>query len=158
MSARYDILDPFTRIQLGPFISRYSDWILFTLLLFFFWAVAGIALKKRFEETRYLRALVTSTALMLSVGTYYSIYRGWLHLSLQGLGLFGAVLLFIVVFFIIFGLMRGYGMRTSNALSLGFALFYISLWAVIPNILYTIHENLPASQWYPVDPLYSLCL
>jgi len=146
MTTTIDILEPFNRIHPGSFISRYSDWILFTLLLFFFWAVTGISLKKRFAESRYLRVLVTSIALMLSVGTYYSIYQGWLHLSLQGLGLFGAVLLFIVVFFIIFGLMRGYGMRLSNALPLGFTLFYISLWAISPNILHTLASIFPPAN------------
>jgi len=144
MSSTFDFLDPFSRIHPGSFISQYSDWILFTVLLFFFWAVAGIALKKRFEQSRYLRALVTSIALALAVGTYYSVYQGWLHLSLQGLGLFGAVLLFIVVFFVLFGLMRGYGLRLSTALPLGFALFYICLWAVIPNILTTFQNTFPA--------------
>ena len=143
MPSTFDFLDPFTRIHPGSFISQYSDWILFTLLLFFFWAVAGIALKRRFQESRYLRVLITSIALALAVGTYYSVYQGWLHLSLQGLGLFGAVLLFIVIFFIVFGLLRGYGLRLSTALPLGFALFYVSLWAVIPNILTTFQERFP---------------
>ena len=143
MASKIDILEPFNRIQPGPFISKYEDWIIFTLLLFLFWAVAGISLRKRFEESRYLRVLVTAVALMLSVGTYYSIYNGWLHLSLQGLGFFGAILLFIVIFFIVYGLMRGYGMHVSNALSLGFLLFYISLWAVSPNILHTVQEIFP---------------
>ena len=146
MTTIYDILAPFARIDPGSFIYQYSDWVLFTLLLFFFWAVAGIALKKRFEESRYLRVLITSTALALAVGTYYSVYSGWLHLSLQGLGLFGAILLFIVIFLIIFGLIRGYGLRLSNALPLGFALFYISLWAVIPNILTTFQETFPPAN------------
>ncbi|RJR23289.1 MAG: hypothetical protein C4582_05680 [Desulfobacteraceae bacterium] len=143
MPFTYDLLDPFSSIHPGSLISDYSDWILFTLLLFFFWAVVGIALRRQFEESRYLRVLGTSTALALAVGTYYSVYQGWLHLSLEGLGFFGAVLLFIVIFFIIFGLIRGFGMRTANALPLGFALFYVSLWAVIPNILYTIRETFP---------------
>ena len=143
MPTNFDFLDPFTRIHPGSFFSQYSDWVLFSLLLFFFYAVSGIALKKRFEESRYLRVLITSISLALAVGTYYSVYQGWLHLSLQGLGLFGAVLLFIVIFFILFGLMRGYGLRLSTALPLGFALFYISLWAVIPNILTTFQENFP---------------
>ena len=143
MSSTFDFLDPFTRIHPGSFISQYSDWILFTVLLFFFWAVAGIALKRSFEESRYLRVLITSIALALAVGTYYSVYQGWLHLSLQGLGLFGAVLFLIVIFFVIFGLMRGYGLRLSTALPLGFALFYVCLWAVIPNILTTFQETFP---------------
>jgi hypothetical protein len=62
---------------------------------------------------------------------------------LEGFGLFGAVLLFIVVFFIIFGAIRGYGMRVSNALPLGFVLFFISLWAICPNILNTLDEVFP---------------
>ena len=144
MSSIFDFLDPFSRIHPGSLISQYSDWILFTLLIFFFWAVAGIALKRRFEQSRYLRVLITSIALALAVGTYYSVYQGWLHLSLQGLGLFGAVLLFIVIFFVIFGLIRGYGLRLSTALPLGFALFYICLWAVIPNILTTFQNTFPA--------------
>ncbi|MDZ7760039.1 MAG: hypothetical protein U5L00_07280 [Desulfovermiculus sp.] len=138
-----DILDPFTRIQPGPFIAKYDDWIIFTILLFFFWSVAGIALRKRFGESRHLRVLVTTVALFLAVGTYYSIYRGWLHLSLQGLGLLGAFLLLIVVFFILFGLMRGYGIHTQTALPLGFALFYTSMWAVSPNIVNTIIDIHP---------------
>ena len=146
MASYIDILDPFNHIQPGPFISRYSDWIIFTLLLFFFWAVVGIALKKKFEESKHLRILVTAVALMLAVGTYYSIYQGWLHLSLQGLGLFGAILLFIVIFFVIFGLMRGYGMHLSNALPLGFALFYISIWAVSPNILHNLAAIFPPAN------------
>ncbi|VBB45023.1 membrane hypothetical protein [uncultured Desulfatiglans sp.] len=143
MAPTIDLLDPFDRIQLGPFISQYSDWIIFTLFLFLFWAIAGIALRKRFEENRYTRALITAVALVLAVSTYFSVYRGWLHLSFGAFGLFGAVLIFIVIFFIIIGSMRGYGMSLANALSLGFALFYISLWAVIPNILHDIQENFP---------------
>ena len=143
MVSNINILDPFNRIQPGQFISKYQDWIFFTLLLFFFWAVAGIALRKKFEHSRYLRVLITAISLMLAVGTYYSIYRGWLHFSLQGLGMFGTILLFIVIFFIIFGLMRGYGMPLHNALPFGFALFYISLWAVSPNIMHNIQEIFP---------------
>ena len=58
MPSTIDILDPFNRIHPGQFISEYSDWILFTLLLFFFWAVVGISLKKHFEQSRYLRVLI----------------------------------------------------------------------------------------------------
>jgi len=141
--ARLDLLDPFTHIQPGPLISQYENWILFTLLLFFFWAVVGISLRRRFKESRSLRVLVTSTSLLLTVATYYSVYRGWLHLSLQGLGMFGAILVLIVVFFILFGMMRGYGMQLHTVLPIGYALFYISLWAVSPNILHTIGDIFP---------------
>jgi len=57
--------------------------------------------------------------------------------------LFGAFLVFIVIFFIIFGLIRGYGVKVSNALPAGFALFYISIWAISPNILDNIGRIFP---------------
>ncbi|MBC2714925.1 MAG: hypothetical protein HF978_06410 [Desulfobacteraceae bacterium] len=146
MASPINFLEPFDRLHIGPFISKYSDWILFTLLLFLFWAVAGIALRKRFEDSRHLRILVTSVALLLSVGTYYSIYEGWLHLSLEGFGLFGAAIVFIVIFFIIFGAIRAYGMRLSNALPLGFLLFFVSLWAISPNMFHTLNEKFPLAN------------
>ena len=137
------MMNPFTMIKPGPLITKYSDWILFTILIFFFWAVAGLALKKRFGDSRHLRVLLTSVSFMLAVGTYYSIYRGWLHLSLQGLGLIGAFIVFIMIFFIMFGMMRGYGMKTYTALPLGFVLFYVSIWVVSPNIIHNIIEIHP---------------
>ncbi|GEM_PF-1704381 len=143
MPSTINILKPFDTIHIGPFISQYSDWIIFTLFLFLFWAIAGIALRKRFEESRYLRVLITTVALLLAMGTYFSIYQGWLHLSLEGFGLFGAILILITVFFIIFGLMRGYGLHLANALAIGFVLFYISLWAISPNILHTLDNIFP---------------
>lgn len=141
-----DIFDPLTKVHPGILIAKYNDWILFTLLLFFFWAVVGIALRKRFQESRHLRVLVTTVALILTIGTYYGIYRGWLHLGLESLGFLGAILVLTVVFFILFGLMRGYGIKLSTALPLGFALFYLSLWAVSPTIYDTISEMLPLAN------------
>jgi hypothetical protein len=143
MPSVYDILDPFTHIDPGRFISKYQDWIFFTLLLFFFWAVIGIALKKKFPDSRHLRILTTSLALMLAVGTYYSIYRGWLHLSLQGLGFYGAILLFMVIFMILLGLLRGYGMHLSKALPLTFVLFYVGMWTMSPSLIDSIGELFP---------------
>ena len=138
--AEIDLLAPFRNISPGQFISRYSDWILFTLLIFFFWSVITIALKKRFGESKAFRVLATSTALMLSVGTYYMIYKGKLHLSLEGLGMFGAMLILIIIFFILFGLQRNFGMKVSISLPLGFVLFYISLYALTPNVMTNIQN------------------
>jgi hypothetical protein len=62
---------------------------------------------------------------------------------LEGFGLIGAIVLFSVIFFIMFGLMRGYGLPFRTALPLAFALFYIGLWAVSPNILHNMAEIFP---------------
>jgi len=144
--AEIDLLSSFRNISPGQFINRYSDWILFTLLIFFFWSVITIALKKRFGDTKASRFLATSTALMLAVGTYYMIYKGKLHLSLAGLGMFGAMLIMIVIFFILFGLQRSYGMKISISLPLGFVLFYISLFALTPNIMTNIQKIFPLAK------------
>jgi len=145
--AEIDLLAPFRNISPGQFISRYSDWILFTLLIFFFWSVITIALKKRFGESKAFRVLATSTALMLSVGTYYMIYKGKLHLSLEGLGMFGAMLILIIIFFILFGLQRNFGMKVSMSLPLGFVLFYISLFALTPNVMTNIQNIFPLAKF-----------
>ena len=139
----YQMLDPFTYLQPGPFISKYQDWITFTLLLLFFISVTGLALTKRFPGNRYLKPVIISVGLAMAVGTYYGIYRGWLHIGLESLGLFGAALVFTIVFFVLFGLTKGFGMHTWNALPLSYSLFYIGLWAVSPNIFDTISERIP---------------
>ena len=144
--AQIDILSPFRNISPGQFISRYSDWILFTLLIFFFWSVVTIALKKRFGDSKAFRFLTTSTALMLAVGTYYMIYKGKLHLSLAGLGMFGAMLILIIIFFILFGLQRNFGMKVSISLPLGFVLFYISIFALTPNIMTNFQNIFPLAK------------
>ena len=144
--AEIDLLSPFRNISPGQFIARYSDWILFTLLILFFWSVVTIALKKRFGDTKASRFLATSTALMLAVGTYYMIYKGRLHLSLEGLGMFGAMLILIIIFFILFGLQRNYGMKVSISLPLGFVLFYISIFALTPNLMTNIQDIFPLAK------------
>ena len=143
MPSTYQFLDPFTYIKPGPFISEYSDWILFSLLLVLFISAAGIGLHKRFQGNQYLKPLIISLGLLMATGTYYSIYRGWLYLNMEGFGFFGAIIVLLLIFFILFGMIRGYGMRLSNALPIAFSLFYISLWAVSPNIFDTIAQIFP---------------
>ena len=136
-------LDPFSHIDPSQIISKYDDWILFTLLIFFFWSVIGIALRKKFEDSRHLRVMVTSIALMFAVGTYYSIYKGWLNFNFQSLGFFGVVFIFIIIFFILYGLFRGYGISLAKSFFLSYVLFYMSLWALSPNIFHTIADFSP---------------
>ena len=144
--ADIDLLSAFRTISPGQFISKYSDWILFTLLIFFFWSVVTLALKKHFGNSRAFRFLATSTALMLAVGTYYLIYIGKLHLSLAGLGMFGAILILIIIFFILFSLQKNFGLKTSISLPLGFILFYISIYALTPSIMKNINDIFPLAK------------
>ena len=137
------MLDPFTYIQPGPFISKYQDWILIIILMFFFWSIVGLALKKRFGDSKHFRILVTSTGLFMAISTYYSIYQGWIHFTFESLGMFGVFLALVMVFFIIFGLVRSYGMKLNNALPLSYALLYLSLWGFSPNIFDNISDIAP---------------
>lgn len=147
-SSRYtqmptNMLDPFNYIKPGPFIDRYQDWLVVTLLIFFFWGAVGLALKKKFGDTKHLRVLVTSIALYMAIGTYYSMYKGWLHFTFQSLGMFGVFLALVIVFFIVFGLVRAYGMKLNGALPLAYALLYVSLWGISPNIFDNISDIAP---------------
>jgi len=143
MPSAYAILDPLRQIHPGRFIAQFQDWITFTLLLIFFISIAGLTLHRRFENNKYAKPLVISVGLILTFGTHFSIYKGWLNLSFQGFGMLGAVMVFIIIFFVFFGLVKGFGMDTSKALPLSFALLYISLYAVSPNIFDTIAKVFP---------------
>jgi len=50
------------------------------------------------------------------------------------------------VFFVIFGLLRGYGMHLSNALPLGYCLFYLSILAVSPNVFSNLAKIFPPAN------------
>jgi len=141
-----DILSVFRKIKPDRLINQFQDWILFFLLTFFFWAVVTIALKKRFGDSKAFRVLATSTALMLSIGTYYLIHIRKLNLSLEGLGMFGGVLILIIIFFVLFSLNKSFGMRTRLALPLGFVLFYISLVRLTPNIMTDFQSVFPLAK------------
>ncbi|MCP3931496.1 MAG: hypothetical protein GY705_20615 [Bacteroidetes bacterium] len=145
-AAPIDILEPFRTIDPSRLIIQFEDWILFTLLLFLFWAIIGVSLRKRFESSRHLKTLVTVLAFIFAIGTYYAIYKELLHISLVSLGMFGGVLIMIMVFFITYGLIRGYGVKKVTALPLGFVLFYISIYAISPNMGDTLKRIFPAGS------------
>ncbi len=126
-------LDPFRYFELNSFIDKYSDWILFTILLMFFVSLIKLALRKRFEDSRAFRTLVGSLGLLMTFSMYYSIYKGWLHLNLLGLGLFGAFLLIFMVATIMYGLLRSQGTNKSTSLSVGYILSYATAWLVFPD-------------------------
>jgi hypothetical protein len=134
--------------DLGDIIDKYSDWILFTILLMFFVSIVKLALRKRFEESRSFRVLTGSLGFLLAFSMYYSIHKGWLHLNILGFGIFGAFLMIIMVFIIVYGLLRSYGTHKSRSLALGFSLSYISAWYIFPN-----HADLIADFFPPLNGL-----
>jgi len=77
MAAFDSLWDPYSKIGPGPFAARYQDWIIFTLLLFFFWAVVGIALKRRFAQTfpllNGILIIIFMASLFKSIAAFFRI-------------------------------------------------------------------------------------
>ena len=144
--SQIDPLSAFRQISPDRLISQYQDWILFFLLTFFFWSVVTLALKKFFGESKAFRVLATSTALMLSVGMYWAIHVRKLYFTLEGLGMFGAMLLMIIIFFVLFGLNKALKLPQQIALPLGMVLFYIALNSMTPNLMSNIQSIFPLSK------------
>ncbi len=119
------LLGPFDVISPQQILTQYSDWLYFTLVLIFFIAVAGLTLRRHFDQP-YVKPLIISVGLMLTVALFMK--RDWLLMLFDGWGVVGALLLVIVVAVIPYGLARGFGMSAGKAFYLTYILFYILSW------------------------------
>lgn len=132
------LLFPLDQIKPTEFLTQYSEWIYFTLMLVFFISVAGITLRKHFDKA-YVKPLIISVGLMLTVGIFkfkhalIKIFEGW--------GILGTVLLGIVAATIPYGLSRGFGLSGSKSFYLTYILFYILSWVQFPEIYYFLGNN-----------------
>ena len=132
------ILFPLEQIKPTEFLTQYSEWIYFTLMLVFFVSIAGITLRKHFDKA-YVKPLIISVGLMLTVGIFkfkhalIKIFEGW--------GILGTVLLGIVAATIPYGLSRGFGLSGTKSFYLTYILFYILSWAQLPEIYYFLGNN-----------------
>jgi hypothetical protein len=57
------------QIKPTEFLTQYSEWIYFTLILVFFISVAGITLRKHFDKP-YVKPLIISVGLLLTIGIF----------------------------------------------------------------------------------------
>lgn len=132
------ILFPLEQIKPSEFLTQYSEWVYFTLILVFFVSIAGITLRKHFDKA-YVKPLIISVGLMLTVGIFkfkhalIKIFEGW--------GILGTVLLGIVAATIPYGLSRGFGLSGTKSFYLTYILFYILSWAQLPEIYYFLGNN-----------------
>ena len=125
------MLSPLDSILPQDILSRYSEWIYFFLVLIFFIAVAGIALRKHFERP-YVRPLIVVVGILLTLAVFGQ--RQVLALIFEGWGTLGTILLVLLVAVIPFGLARGFGLPASRAFWLTYALFYILAWMHFPGL------------------------
>ena len=84
---------PLDQINLFDFLSQYSEWIYFTLVMVFFISVAGITLRRHFNRP-YVKPLIISVGLMLTIGVFY--FKNSLTTIFTGWGITGIILLVIV--------------------------------------------------------------
>ena len=107
-------------------------------MLIFFIAVAGIALQKHFERP-YVRPLIVVVGILLTLAVFRQ--RQVLALIFEGWGTLGTILLVLLVAVIPFGLARGFGLSTSRAFWLTYALFYILAWMHFPVLFDSLADQ-----------------
>ena len=132
------LLFPLDQLKPTQFLSEYSEWIYFTLVLVFFISVAGITLRRHFEMP-YIKPLIISVGLMLTVGVF--MFKNQLVMIFEGWGILGLVLLVLLVATIPFGLCRGYGMPAKKALYVTYILIYIVAWFKFPVFFFSLAEH-----------------
>ena len=131
-------LFPLDIIKPGEILSQYSEWIYFAILLIFFVSISGITLRRHFSKP-YIRPLIISVGLMLTVGVFMmrnrivSIFEGW--------GMLGTFLLIVMAATVPYGLSRGFGLSAKKAFYLTYILFYILSWVKFPEIYYGLAER-----------------
>lgn len=132
------LLFPLDQIRPSQFLSQYSEWIYFTLLLVFFLSVAGIALRKHFDKP-YVKPLIISVSLMITIGLFK--FRNSLTTIFESWGILGTVLLIIIGAAIPFGLSRSFGLSAAKSFFIAYVLFYILSWLQFPQIYYFLAEK-----------------
>ena len=132
------MLFPLDILKPSEILSRYSEWIYFTVLLVFFISIAGITLRKHFTKP-YIRPLIIAVGLMLTVGVF--MVRERLANIFEGWGMLGTILLVFMAATVPYGLCRGFGMTPGKAFHLTYVLFYILSWTKFPEIYYNLGER-----------------
>ena len=121
---------PLDLISPGQLISEYSEWIYFVLIMIFFMAVAGIALRRHFQHP-YVKPLIVAIGLLMAVAVFQK--RQYLSLILESWGTLGSLLLFGIAAVIPFGLAKGLGLPAGRASWLSYVLLYLLAWAHLPG-------------------------
>ncbi len=131
-------LFPFDLSTPSQILSKYSEWLYFTLCLVFFISIAGVTLRKHFDRP-YVKPLIVSVGLILTVAVFMAKDR--IALIIGGWGLLGTTLLALMAAFIPFGLARGFGLPTGRAFFLTYIPFYILSLAKFPQLHQWLASN-----------------
>lgn len=129
---------PLDQIRPSEFLHQYQEWIYFTLILVFFIAIAGLTLKRHFDRP-YVKPLIISVGLMLTVGMFS--FKHMLPRVFEAMGMVGSIALVVVAAMIPYGLSRGFGMRAGKAFYLTYILVYIIGWIQFPELYYMLGDH-----------------
>ena len=129
---------PFDQIKPSEIMHQYTEWIYFALMLVFFIAIAGLTLKRHFDRP-YVKPLIVSVGLMLTVGIFK--FKNVLPRIFEAMGMVGSIALIFVAAMIPYGLSRGFGMRAGKAFYVTYILVYLIGWVQFPDFYYFLGER-----------------
>ena len=132
------ILSPLDIIKPSEFLSQYSEWVYFTLILVFFISIAGVTLRHYFDKP-YVKSLIISVGLMLTVGVF--MIKDRIAIIFESWGALGTVLLIIMAAIVPYGLCTGFGMQAGKAFHVTYILFYILSWIKFPQLFHGLAEH-----------------
>jgi len=116
---------PLDHMNPSQILRDYDEWVYFTLVLVFFISVSGLVLRRHFDKS-YVKPLVVSVGLMLTVGLFR--FKETMVVLFEGWGIVGTVLMVMVVAVIPYGLTRTFGMPAGRTFYLTYVFFYILSW------------------------------
>ena len=129
---------PLEMFDLQGFLTRHTDWLYFALIVALFISIAGITLKKHFDQP-YVKPLIITAGLILAVAAFRN--KHVLSLIFNGWGTLGYVLLLLIAAMIPYGLAKGFGLPTSKAAWLTYILMYFIAWASFPDLFAMLSDR-----------------
>lgn len=129
---------PLELFDLQGFLTRHADWLYFALIVALFISIAGITLKKHFDQP-YVKPLIITAGLILAVAAFRN--KHVLSLIFNGWGTLGYVLLLLIAAMIPYGLAKGFGLPTSRAAWLTYILMYLIAWASFPDLFAMLSDR-----------------
>ena len=129
---------PLDQIKPSEILHQYTEWIYFALMLVFFIAIAGLTLKRHFDRP-YVKPLIVSVGLMLTVGMFK--FKHVLPRIFEAMGMVGSIALIFVAAMIPYGLSRGFGMRAGKAFYVTYILLYLIGWVQFPDFYFFLGER-----------------
>ncbi len=132
------MFSPLAGISPEQIISQYSEWIYLALVVCFFIAISGLALRSHFDRP-YVKPLIIT----MGLGMAFAVFKNHQVLTMIFLGwqTLGTILLICLTAAIPFSLAKGFGMGKTRATWLAYALLYLISWAHMPGFHHGLNDR-----------------